>query len=66
MNENTCITCNKHAHKVLSLLDDIATSECSMGVEDIEDLCEARELLAELLQVTYNEETDRYTPEETS
>lgn len=47
----------------LSLLDDIATSECSMGMEDVTDLCEARLALADLLGARYNTTTSRYTPE---
>lgn len=51
------------ALKALALLDDIATSECSMGLEDVEDLCEARRHLAEALGRTYDNATSRYTPE---
>ena len=46
---------------VLALLDDIATSDCSMGMDDIEDLCEARELLAGAINYCYNSEINRYT-----
>ncbi len=46
---------------VLSLLDDIATSDCSMGTEDIEVLCQARELLAGALGFCYDDNTNRYT-----
>lgn len=47
----------------LSLLDDIATSDGSMGMEDIDDLCVAREVLARALGTSWNSETSRYTKE---
>lgn len=46
---------------VLALLDDIATSDCLMGTDDIDKLCEARRYLAGALGFCYDEETDRYT-----
>ncbi len=46
---------------ILSLLDDIATSDAFMGGEDIEALCDAREHLATYVNATYNEDTNRYT-----
>lgn len=49
---------------IVSLLDDIATSDAMMGFEDIDRLCEARERLAGFLpSAVYNQETNRYTPE---
>ena len=45
---------------VLGLLDDIATRPCTMGFEDIGDLCEAREMLAGALGATYDEATSRH------
>jgi len=45
----------------LALLDDIATSDASMGMEDVEDLCGAREILAEVAGRTWNADTGRYT-----
>ena len=51
----------------LSKLNDIATSPASMGVEDVDDLCSARELLADALGYVYNGHTCRYEPlEDTS
>jgi len=51
--------------RALALLDDIATnSDASMGMEDIEDLCAAREVLARVLGTAYNSETNRYTLED--
>ena len=46
----------------LSLLDDIATSDESMGTDDIDDLCAARKVLADLLGFVYNEDMNRYEP----
>ncbi len=46
---------------VLSLLDDMAASDGAMEREDVEDLCEARELLAGALGFCYDNETNRYT-----
>jgi hypothetical protein len=48
----------------LSLLDDIATnSDNSMGFDDIEDLCAARDVLARVLGVGWNADNNRYTEE---
>lgn len=49
--------------KVLSFLDNIATSDGGMSWDDIDDLCQARELLASILGVTYDEETSRFVQE---
>ena len=46
---------------VLSLLDDMATRHVNMGWADISDLCKARETLAKVLDLPYNEDTSRYT-----
>ena len=48
-------------YDVLSLLDDIATSEDCMGCDDIDSLSEARERLSIVLDLDHNDETDRYT-----
>ncbi len=46
---------------ILSLLDDMATRPTTMGIEDVDDLCEARESLARLLNAPYNPDTNRHT-----
>ena len=45
---------------VLALLDDIANRPTTMGMDDVEDLCEAREILAKHIGAIYNEDTCRY------
>lgn len=57
----TAIGFRQQIRTALSLLDDIATNEdASMGGDDIEDLCSAREVLARALGTSYNERTSRY------
>ena len=51
----------RNAKRSLALLDDIATSYEAMGSEDIERLCVARAILAEMLGFTYNTEMERYS-----
>ncbi len=46
--------------KTLALLDDMANRSATMGWEDIADLCEARETIAEALNFTYDDETGRF------
>ena len=46
--------------RALSLLDDIATSPGTMSLEDSSDLCEARELLAHEVGMTYSPTLGRY------
>lgn len=55
----TCSDCQQ-VRKALSLLDDIANRPTTMGMEDVEDLCEAREILAEQIGFTYDEQEQRY------
>lgn len=43
-------------------LDNLCTRECDMGWDDIEDTCQARTALADVLELVYNEQTERYTP----
>ena len=43
-------------NKVLAFLDDVCTRETSIGIEDCDDICSAREILAELLDYSYNSE----------
>ena len=50
----------KVVRKALKLLDDIAVRPTTMGMDDIEDLCKARELLAKEVGSVYNEEANRY------
>lgn len=54
-----CADCEQ-TRQALSLLDDIATSDASMGWADIEALCSARALLAHIIGATYDMETERY------
>jgi hypothetical protein len=54
-----CNDC-EDTRKVLTLLDDIATSDCAMGMYDVDCLCEAREVLARVIGANYNEGTNRY------
>ena len=42
-------------------IDDACTSECWMGMHEIDCICEAREALAKALGLPYNDETNRYT-----
>lgn len=46
---------------ILELLDDMANRNATMGWDDIEDLCEAREIAATVLNFRYNEQTERYS-----
>ena len=55
----TCSDCAIH-RRVLTLLDDMATSSADMGCDDIDRLWEARELLAATLGKRHDESTDCY------
>ena len=50
--------------QALSALDDIANSPAMMGADDIDSLSTARELLADRLDLAFNDDTDRYTEKE--
>ena len=55
----TCKDCGL-IRQALTRLDDIATSSASMGFDDIEDLYEARNLLARVVGAIYNGESNRH------
>ena len=59
--ECDCADCGK-IREVLSLLDDIANRPTTMGMDDVEDLCEAREILAFQVGYVVNNEKNRYEP----
>lgn len=48
------------ARRVLTLLNDIATSDCTMGTHDIDALVEAREIVAQALGFVHDNETNLY------
>ena len=50
----------EQAIKVLQYLDAMANRSCDMSWDDIEDLCQARELLADAIGAVYNDATEQY------